>query len=421
MVTKYRNRIKRVLKLLDSEKHLSCLVLCSATEKEKARDSEYRYHQDADLFYLTGSHCPNLILVLSGREKSPVLIAPKDNSFELLWKGGGTNYSRLAQTIGAKLILTDTPEKELKILLRGVELCYHQHRLGSVVLKVVQQIEAIPGDKRYVLPMIFGHSDLIMQELRMYKDKSEIEKMLHAIDVTHQSLEVVRNLLVAGRSEHQVAVTLEYLFKLNDCEMAFENIVAAGPAAAVLHYHDCKRTIRKQDMVLIDCGAQFEMYNADITRVYPASGKFDAVQREIYEIVLSAQKAAIKKIRHGVYVRDVLDAALNELVRGLVSLGVLRGKISNLIGKQAYRNYFPHGIGHLLGIEVHDIGRARGNSTFCLKRGMVFTVEPGLYFAKKVGKVAAGGVRIEDDVLVTQGGCQVLSAGIPKELHEIER
>jgi len=174
-------------------------------------------------------------------------------------------------------------------------------------------------------------------------------------------------------------------------------------------------------MLLIDCGAEYSMYAADITRVFPVSGTFSGPRRDVYEIVLAAQKAAIRAVRPGADVAAVYRAAARVLVEGLVELGVLRGKASRLLERGAYRPYFPHSIGHTLGLDVHDIGRMRGERRLTLQEGMVISIEPGLYFTSRAGKVPACGVRIEDDVLVTAGGARVLSAAFPKEPGEIEQ
>ncbi len=221
--------------------------------------------------------------------------------------------------------------------------------------------------------------------------------------------------------EYQIAANIEYWFKLQDCGVAFPSIAAAGRSAATLHYQDHSQALRSSEMLLIDCGATYKGYAADITRVLPVSGRFDKQQARIYDAVLAAQLAAIAKIKHGVRILDVYNAAAKELCYVLRDLKIIKGKnISKPLKDKAFAPWFPHGIGHSLGLDTHDIGKLRGNNDARLKAGMVFTVEPGLYFPKKIAGVAACGVRIEDDILVTKTGCRVLSAGFPKERQEIE-
>ena len=165
---------------------------------------------------------------------------------------------------------------------------------------------------------------------------------------------------------------------------------------------------------MIDCGAELNMYNGDITRCYPVDGKFSPIMQEIYSIVLEAQKASIKAVKNNVKIETVYNASAKILTEGLVELKVLKGKVSKLLEKKAYQPYFPHGIGHSLGIDVHDVGNLRGNNNAVLKKGMVFTIEPGIYFPKTVGRAPACGIRIEDNILVTENGCKILSDFIPK-------
>jgi Xaa-Pro aminopeptidase len=207
---------------------------------------------------------------------------------------------------------------------------------------------------------------------------------------------------------------------MNSAAIGFNSIVAAGANAATLHYEALAAKIRKEDMVLIDSGAQLNRYCADITRVLPASGMFSQIHRIIYEIVLQAQLAALKKVKAGVKILTIYDAAAEVITEGLKELGVLKGPLKALLKKKAFKPYFPHGIGHSLGLDVHDLSQLRGNNEAVLEAGMVFTIEPGLYFSKSISNVPACGVRIEDNVLVTKSGCEILSPGFPKDAEQIE-
>jgi Xaa-Pro aminopeptidase len=254
----------------------------------------------------------------------------------------------------------------------------------------------------------------------MHKEQYEVDLIRRANEITNEGLLYIAARLDPGLTEAHAARTIEYVFKMNDATTAFGTIVAGGSEAAVLHHRASDRKLKRGEMVLIDCGAEYKLYCGDITRVVPCGGTFSPEQRDVYEVVLAAQKAALKNIRAGVKIAKAYDAAARVMTEGLVALKVLRGKPSELFEKKAYLPYFPHGIGHSLGIDVHDVGNLRGNKEATLEAGMVITVEPGLYFPKKVGKVPACGVRIEDNVLVTAKGCEILSAGFPKEISEIE-
>jgi Xaa-Pro aminopeptidase len=256
--------------------------------------------------------------------------------------------------------------------------------------------------------------------MRLFKEPGEVKLIREAAAITNHALFETMPFVIPGQAESTIAATIEYWFRLQGATTGFNTIAATGPSAATLHYSHQSRALKRGDLLLIDCGAEHRLYSADITRVVPVGGVFSGPSKEVYEIVLAAQKAAIKAVKNNVLIRTVYDAAARELTHGLVSLGVLRGKVSALMAKKAYKPYFPHGIGHSLGLDVHDVGNLRGNNAAVLKSGMVFTIEPGLYFPKKVRNVPACGVRIEDDVLVTARGAEVLSVGFPKETREIE-
>jgi Xaa-Pro aminopeptidase len=193
---------------------------------------------------------------------------------------------------------------------------------------------------------------------------------------------------------------------------SFQTIVAAGKSAAVLHYHDYTRILKSKELILIDCGAEYNNYAADISRTYPVGDQLSPQLAALLEIVSDAQHAAISEIKAGVSFGKAYAAAAKELTKGLITLKVLKGSLKSLLKKSAFKPYFPHGIGHSLGLDVHDIGRMRNNNESLLKKGMVLTIEPGLYFSKPHGLIPACGIRIEDDVLVTDKGCQILSAGV---------
>ena len=209
-------------------------------------------------------------------------------------------------------------------------------------------------------------------------------------------------------------------YRARGADVAFSTIVGGGISAATLHYETAHRKLKNEDLLLVDLGAEYKLYAADITRTVPISGHFSKEYRILYTAVLNAQMAAIKRIKHGAKIQTLYDAVVEHLVDGLLQLKVLKGSAKANIKKKTYLPYFPHGLGHGLGLDVHDVGDFRGSAGGILQEGVVYTVEPGLYFPKPIGKLPACGIRIEDDVLVTRKGCEVLTPELPKKPDEVE-
>lgn len=421
MKNPHKTRLQKVMRTLSEGKETRALLVSSAPQHIRSRDTHFEYRQNSDFYYLTGSRARECLLMLSSKQKTPLLFVPKADPVKILWEGKPPNFEELAQHLGAKLVEYSDAAGELLQHLRDVDVLYYQNEPHGMSWEITSKLLAIRSHERGALPARFHHSDLILENLRLFKDPEEVRLIRQANAITNGALMEAAPMMRPGNSESEIASTIDYIFRICGAEVAFASIVAAGPSAATLHYEAKSRKLRKGDMLLIDCGAEHEMYAGDITRVVPVGGKFDPIHRQIYSIVLAAQKAALSKVKHGVKIATVYDAAARVLTQGLVDLKVLKGSVPSLMEKKAFRPYFPHGIGHSLGLDVHDVGKLRGNNEARLLTGMVFTVEPGLYFSRKIGKVPACGVRIEDNVLVTKNGCEILSAGFPKELDEIEQ
>jgi Xaa-Pro aminopeptidase len=252
----------------------------------------------------------------------------------------------------------------------------------------------------------------------MVKDPSEIAHIRKAAEITEGALHHLLPLVEAGTKEREIAAFIEYFYRVHEAEPAFGTIVATGPSAATLHYHALSRSLKKGELLLIDTGAEYGMYAADITRMIPVGGTTTPELRDLHDIVLRAQMVAISKIKPGVLISDVYNADARELTYGLKYLGILKGSVAQLLKKGAFKTWFPHGIGHSLGIDVHDVSPS--GSSIPLEPGMVITIEPGLYFQKPTGPLPTCGVRIEDDVLVTARGYEVLTRdALTKDLDKL--
>lgn len=397
----------------------AALVVTSSGQSARSRDISYPFRQESDFYYLTGISEPGYTLLISSKLKEPVLFAAPVDPVKVVWDGAGDSAMSHAKRLGAKLIETNNPKAEILKILKGVDLLYYQNSRGSLGREIASDLFNLSSHLRGSLPSRFAHIDTLLTPLRLIKDRVEIELIRRAAQVTNSALFGALSLIQPGASEQEVAGVIEFYFRSSGAIPAFGSIVASGASAATLHYHKLTGTLRKGELLLLDVGAEMELYSGDISRVIPVSGRFSPAQRELYQVVLNAQKSAIRKMRPGAAMIDVQRHAIGILTEGLVDIGVLRGKVTKLVATQAYKRYFPHSIGHPLGLDVHDVGTGT-SAPLILKPGMVLTVEPGLYFAKRTGKIPACGIRIEDDILITKGAPEVLSEGFPKECAEIE-
>lgn len=418
MKTPYPGRIKKVQNALKKSGGSSALLISSAQPQIRSRDTYYPFRQDSNFFYLTGSYIRNTALLI--RENDCILYTQPLNPEHVLWEGKSIDAHKLAVSLGADVALNKNIEGSIIQRCSAIDTLFFQNDANSIGWNVARELLKVKSAYRRSGPVHFHHIDTILAPLRLLKDSTEVRAIQEAINVTYESLKGIMPLLTRETSERALADLLLYRMSLFRAVPSFPTIAATGKSAATLHYEKLTRVLKSKDLFLLDFGAELDMYAGDITRVFPVSGTFSGWQTDLYDIVLAAQKAALKKIKPGVKINSIYAAAARVLTQGLVDLKVLRGNTKELYKKGAFRKFFPHGIGHSLGMDVHDIGQLRGNNNARLEKGMVFTIEPGLYFPKKVGAVPASGVRIEDDILVTKDGYKNLSAQIPKERDEIE-
>lgn len=416
----YTKRIKRCFNDLKQRRGSSVLLLSSNPPTVRSHDTYHQYMQHSDFYYLTGTQIQDAALILSSNKKKPTLMVHAPDPVKILWEGKQPSAKSLAKELDAELVVVKNMRAEAKQATKGHAELIFQNTPSSLSYEIAREIIATPSHARGTLPSLYAHSDSVLEKMRLYKDAAEVEAIKDANAVTTEALLFVAAKLRPGQYEFEVARTLEYIFGMNSASVAFNSIVGSGANAATLHYESLAAKIKNDDMVLIDCGAQLNRYCADITRVLPASGMFTPIHRIVYEIVLQAQLAALKKVKAGVKILSIYDAAAEVITEGLKELGVLKGPLKSLMKNKAFKPYFPHGIGHSLGLDVHDLSQLRGNNEAVLEAGMVFTIEPGLYFSKAIKNVPACGVRIEDNVLVTKSGCEILSPGFPKDAEQIE-
>ncbi|MDF1622323.1 MAG: Xaa-Pro aminopeptidase [Pseudohongiella nitratireducens] len=435
-VNRYELAAKRRNALLRKMKKNSVAILPAATLKTRSNDTEYNFRQDSDFYYLTGFTEDNAVLVLKRGDKDTQTILfcqPKDKTKEL-WTGILTGPKKAVALLNIDSAYSVTEiDSQLPELLADSDLIYYRTGLDShwdkQVNGWVNQVRRL-ARQGVQAPSQFAHIDPIIHEMRLIKSADEIALMQKAADISARAH--CRAMLAsrAGVTEYQLEAELQHEFLHSGASApAYSSIVASGANACILHYIENRATLRNGDLVLIDAGCEYEHYAADITRTYPVSGRFSKEQSALYEIVLKAQLAAIDAVKPGNPADQPHQVATRIITEGLVELGLLKGKPATLIQEGAYRDFFMHGTGHWLGIDVHDVGAyktgGKNNATSRpFQPGMVTTIEPGIYVApdnRKVAKKWRGiGIRIEDDVLVTRSGNRVLTDGVPKTISEIE-
>jgi len=425
----YAKRRKRLIHMMGRD---SIAILPTMPVATRNRDIEYPYRPDSDFFYLTGfSESKAVLVLIPGRPHGGYILFCQEREPDLeLWTGPRHGPEGARQIYGADdaFPISDIDEILPGLLENREKVCYTMGSCPEYDLKIPEWLKQIRQKSRagVHVPGEIVSLEHLLHEMRLFKSRKEITLMRRAARISAQAHVRAMQVCRPGMWEYQIEAELIGVFMRNGCRStAYPPIVGGGANACILHYTDNNAELKDGDLLLIDAGAEHHNYAADITRTIPVNGRFSEAQRLIYELVLEAQLAAIDKIRPGNNWMDPHHAAVRVLTRGLRKLGLLKGDLRSLIKKESYKRYFMHRTGHWLGMDVHDVGDYKiGDTWRMLEPGMVMTVEPGLYIpggskgvAKKWWNI---GVRIEDDVLVTRVGCEVLSRDAPKSVDEIE-
>ena len=407
-------------------------LIGSAPVQTRNRDVDYPYRQDSDFYYLTGFNEPEALAVfIPGRPQGQyILFCREFDEKKALWEGAHAGLGGATDDYGADDAF---PIDDLDDILPGLlenkaKVFYPMGRDSDLDHHLLDWVHHLRNQARAGVsaPLELVSLEHILHEMRLVKSPAEIKLMRRAAEVSADAhLKAMRNCRV-GLFEYQIEAEIIYHFLQQGLRaVAYPSIVAGGNNACVLHYTQNKDKLAAGDLLLIDAGAECDHYAADITRTFPVSGRFTEPQRLLYQLVLEAQSAAIAEIKPGAPWNAAHDASVNVLTKGLVKLGLLKGKVAKLIKDEAYKTFYMHRIGHWLGMDVHDVGDYKVNGEWrLLEPGMVLTVEPGLYVAKDCetvdGQWRGIGIRIEDDVLVTNDGHEILTGGVPKTIEEIE-
>ena len=425
----FARRRKNVMAQMEPD---SIAIVPAAKEVIRNRDVEYPFRQDSDFYYLTGFAEPDAVLVLMpGRKHGQYIVFCRDRDPKMeLWNGYRAGPEGACSDYDADdAFPVSDIDDILPGLLEGRERVYYaMGRHAEFDHKVMQWVNVIRSQVRTGAhpPGEFLDLDHLLHDLRLYKSAAEIRLMKQAGKIAAEAHIRAMKTCKPGIGEYQLEAEIQHEFGRNGARFpAYNSIVGAGKNACILHYTENSGTVKDGDLVLIDAGCELEHYAADITRTFPANGTFSKEQKALYELVLKSQLAAIKTIKPGNHWNQFHDATVKVITKGLVELGLLKGTVSQLIKKEAYKDFYMHRAGHWLGMDVHDVGDYKvGDKWRVLEEGMVMTVEPGIYVApdnKKVAKKWRGiGIRIEDDVVVTKTGCDVLTKHAPKTVKEIE-
>jgi len=407
-------------------------VFPSAAVAIRSNDTAYPYQQDADFYFLSGFKEPHSVIVLAPNAdtKSVIFVQPRDREREV-WDGQRLGVERAAPELGfdAAYSIAELDERLPKLLDTADNLYYGLGGGDDFARRISEHVRAARIARRRADRAAINVLDPspILHEMRVIKSAADIAGLRRAVEISAAGHLAAMRYARPGMHEYEVQAILEYTFKSRGAEsLAFESIVAGGANANVLHYRSNRERIPDNALVLIDGGAQVDFYNADITRTWPISGIFTPEQRAVYDIVLAAHKEAVDLCKPGVkFNSDVNDSAQRVLVDGLRELGLVSGSPESIVESGAHKPFLPHRIGHFLGFDTHDVGWYRaGGDWRPLKAGMVVTIEPGLYIGADLDvdrRFAGIGVRIEDDVLITDSGHDNLSGDLPREVAHIER
>jgi Xaa-Pro aminopeptidase len=408
----------------------SIAILPSAPVLLRNRDVEHGFRQDSDFYYLSGFPEPESVIVLvpGRRQGQYILFCRNRDKLKETWDGRRYGPEGAVEHFGADEAYPIAElEDILPELMEHCESVYYTIGLNPEfdkhVMNCVNNLRSKARGGTHV-PYEFVSLDYLLHDMRLFKHRDELRLMRKSAKIAAQAHINAMQACRPGMYEYQLEAELLYHFQHNGAGWAYQSIVGGGANSCILHYTENNQVLNDGEMVLIDAGAEYQGYASDITRTFPVNGRFNVAQREIYELVLEAQQAAFKKVKPGNHWNDPHEAAVRVLTRGMVELGLLKGNVRTLIKEKAYTRFYMHRTGHWLGMDVHDVGDYKVDDEWrLLEKGMVLTVEPGLYVPAGTRGVKRWwniGVRIEDDVAVTRDGHEILSAGLPRTCEEIE-
>jgi len=425
---------EQLIRFIDQMEDNSIAIIPAAHEATRSYDTEYKFRQDSDFWYLTGFPEPDAVAVIDPSSPTPytLYVRPRDPEMET-WFGRRQGTGGAVKNFGVgRAISIEKFDGDLAKLVDGHEKLYYrfavdkgldQKILGYFTEQRVRRLKTAYPPHTIIDPTI------ILGEMRLHKTAVEAEYMQRAATIAAEAHILAMKKVRPGMNENQVESLMEaYMRDKGASGVAYNSIIGGGDNATILHYVENNMPLKDGDLILIDAGAEYNGYASDITRTFPVNGKYTKSQREVYDVVLDVQQQCIEYTKTGNTVKGRQEFSIELLTEGMRKLGLLTGTTKELIKKKAYMKYYMHGVGHYLGLDVHDAGRyftdqgAKNSKPFA--PGMVLTVEPGLYIPpddkSAPAKYRGIGIRIEDDVLVTADGNRNLTSKVPKDPDEIE-
>jgi len=424
----FQRRRKQLMRIIGDD---AICIVPAAPERVRNNDSPYPYRQDSDFHYLTGFPEPEAVLALiPGRKHGETILFCRERDREReAWDGARVGPEGVVREFG----LDDAfPIGDIDDILPGMiegrsRVYYHFGRDAEFDIKLIHWVNRVRAQVRRGAraPHEFVSLGHILHDLRLFKTREELRVMRKAARIAGGAHIRAMRRVRPGMNEHEIEAELVHEFRRQGAVPSYQPIVGGGANACVLHYRANDALLKDGDLLLIDAGAEYQCYASDITRTFPVNGRFSPEQRALYDIVLAAQRAAIRKIRPGQPFGAYHDAAVRAITAGLIELGLLKGSVEKNVRGHTYRRFYMHKTGHWLGLDVHDVGDYQVDGEFReLEPGMVVTVEPGIYIAPDAKGVAAKwrgiGIRIEDDVVVTRNKPEVITASVPSDPDEIE-
>lgn len=425
MQIEYKKRRNKLMNMVGDD---GIIIIPTAPMKIRNRDVAYPFRPDSDFYYLTGYSEPSAVAVLMpNRSQGEYILFCLDRDEEKeIWDGVRVGVEGVCDHYMADdaFPIEDIDEILPNLMENRSHIYYnmgHDANLDKRIIDWNRHNHAATHVPNTIISL--NH---FLHDMRLYKSREEIKLMRRAAKISANAHRRAMQVCAPDQYEYQLSAEIYHEFMINGAQAAaYPNIVGGGKNSCILHYIDNHDLLRDGDIVLIDAGAEYQGYASDISRTFPVNGRFSKAQKAVYEIVLAAQKAAIDEVKPGNHWNDPHEAAVRVITEGLLDLGILKGKLSQLIKKQAYKPYYMHRTSHWIGMDVHDVGDYKLAGRWrLLEPNMAMTMEPGIYLSSKQKGLAKTwhdiGVRIEDDIVVTKAGCDVLTKNAPKEVDDIE-
>ena len=412
----------------------SIAIIATSPVAMRNRDADYKFRSDSSFFYLTGFAEPEAVAVIETFDTEEegysysLFCRERDREMEI-WNGYRAGVDGAVDDYDAdEAYAIDLLDDEILEKLQNKDkLFYRIGQQADFDARVAKWISTASGESRKgaSVPAQVIQLDRIIDELRLHKSADELELMQIASDISAEAHTRAMQMVKPGMMEYALEAELNYVFGKNGCVPSYNSIVGGGANGCILHYVENDKELKDGDLVLIDAACEYQLYASDITRTFPVNGKFSPEQKALYEVILKAQIAAIDAVRVGNSYKEPHHVAVRIMVQGLLDLGLMQGNLEEIIQKESFRQFYMHGTGHWLGMDVHDVGSYKVEGDWrTYEEGMVVTVEPGLYIAPDDETVDAKwrgiGIRIEDDVAVTKNGPRVLTAAVVKSVEDIE-